>query len=95
MYMHIYTLSISFTKFLLILSLAYFCTPPLVRTLGRNREETDKFRLSYYPHRLADFTKILREVFGADAELRTLGDFKELNDAETPAYFIHVVRKPF
>ena len=59
-----------------------------------DKSETDKFRLSYYPHRLEGFTNLLKQVFGQSAELLTLGDFKPLDEVPTPAYYIHVIKKP-
>lgn len=52
------------------------------------------FRLSYYPHQLEEFTQLLREVGGNEATHTIYGDFKPLGEVATPAYYIHVVRKP-
>lgn len=52
------------------------------------------FRLSYYPHQLAEFTQLLREVSGSEAKHTIYGDFKPFGEVVTPAYYIHVVRKP-
>ena len=67
-----------------------------------------KFRLSYYPHRLAEFSATLRGVFGQDAPHQVLADFKPLAGGGTdappkplaggemdapPAYYIHVIHK--
>lgn len=52
------------------------------------------FRLSYYPHRLEEFTKTLREVCGPEAHHEVYGDFKDLNVIDKPAYYIHLVKKP-
>jgi glycine N-methyltransferase len=59
-----------------------------------NGSEEDKFRLSYYPHRVENFKNILRKVFGPSAELNTLGDWQPLDGKETPAYYIHIIKKP-
>lgn len=49
------------------------------------------FRLSYYPHRLEEFGKLLGEVFGKDAQHSVYGDFQKLGEIKDPAYYIHVV----
>jgi len=53
-----------------------------------------QFRLSYYPHRLANFTDMLKGIFGEGAEHTLLSDFQ----ADPPAdyissYFVHVIKK--
>ncbi len=55
---------------------------------------THKFRLSYYPHRLEEFTNVLREVFGAECKHTVYGDFLPLGEIDQPAYYIHVIEKP-
>jgi len=52
------------------------------------------FRLSYYPHRLVEFTAVLHEVFGDKAKYNVFADFKPLGTIDAPAYYIHLVRKP-
>ena len=52
-----------------------------------------KFRLSYYPHRLASFDQLLEGIFGKDTEHVVWGDFKPKGEIETPAYFIHMIQK--
>lgn len=52
------------------------------------------FRLSYYPHQLDEFTRLLREIAGPKAVHTIYGDFKPLGEVVTPAYYIHVVEKP-
>ncbi|KAL2791843.1 glycine N-methyltransferase isoform 2 [Daubentonia madagascariensis] len=54
-----------------------------------------KFRLSYYPHRLASFTELLRAAFGGKCQHSILGDFKpyEPGQAYIPCYFIHVLKR--
>jgi glycine N-methyltransferase len=54
---------------------------------------THKFRLSYYPHRLGEFTNILKEIFGPEAEHIAFGDFKTLGEIDEPAYYIHIIQK--
>ena len=53
-----------------------------------------QFRLSYYPHKVKDFTDLLQEVFGEKAEQKVFGDFKPIKDVKEPAFYIHVVTKP-
>jgi len=57
-------------------------------------EEDNKFTLSYYPHRLANFTKLLKGAFGESAKHTIYADFKPLNQEEDPAFYIHVIEKP-
>lgn len=52
-----------------------------------------QFRLSYYPHRLEVFDKMLREAFGQHSGYQIYGDFKQLNEIDTPDFYIHVVEK--
>lgn len=52
------------------------------------------FRLSYYPHRVARFTELLKESFGENAKHQVYGDFKLLDKVDDPAFFIHVIQKP-
>lgn len=53
-----------------------------------------EFRLSYYPHRLEEFTKILDETFPSGTKHRVFGDFKPLNEIDSPGFYIHVLEKP-
>ena len=54
-----------------------------------------QFRLSYYPHRLEDFSGLLKSVFGTSAKHSIYGDFKPLgSDRLNPAFYIHVIAKP-
>lgn len=57
--------------------------------------EKNEFRLSYYPHRLEVFKKMLKEVFGHTSKYDLYGDFKALDDVTNPnpAFYIHVVEK--
>jgi len=62
---------------------------------GRYSEDlSDHFRLSYYPHRLNDFTQLLQEVFHSSYH-KIFGDFKplEVKDQEPPAFYIHFIKK--
>ncbi|XP_003266304.1 glycine N-methyltransferase isoform X4 [Nomascus leucogenys] len=54
-----------------------------------------KFRLSYYPHCLASFTKLLQAAFGGKCQHSVLGDFKPYKpgQAYVPCYFIHVLKR--
>lgn len=52
-----------------------------------------QFRLSYYPHKIEVFKDMLKEVFGEKASYRIYGDFKDLEEIETPDFYIHVVEK--
>ena len=52
-----------------------------------------QFRLSYYPHRKDAFTKLLKSVFGENAQHALYGDFRPLADVQDPAFFIHVIEK--
>ena len=54
-----------------------------------------QFRLSYYPHRLEDFSGLLKSVFGTSAKHSIYGDFQPLGcDRPNPAFYIHVIAKP-
>jgi len=58
----------------------------------------DKFRLSYYPHRLDSFTAVLQEIFGKNCKHEIYGDFQKIEkgqkfDNDPPAFFIHIVTK--
>lgn len=55
---------------------------------------THHFRLSYYPHLLADFTKLLKGVFGDDASHTVYGDFRPMGEVTDPAYYVHVIQRP-
>ncbi|KAF2364630.1 S-adenosyl-L-methionine-dependent methyltransferase [Trinorchestia longiramus] len=62
---------------------------------GRLQRVTqNKFRLSYYPHRLQQFTSLLLEAFGSDAQHSVYGDFRPLGDVAHPAFYIHLIEKP-
>jgi glycine N-methyltransferase len=51
------------------------------------------FRLSYYPHRLAGFKRLLKRTFGSCAEHCVFADFKPLSEEPNPAFYIHVIEK--
>jgi len=53
----------------------------------------NEFRLSYYPHRLEVFKNMLKEAFNTKQDHKIFGDFKDLNEIDTPNFYIHVVEK--
>ena len=55
---------------------------------------THNFRLSYYPHCLAEFTHLLKDVFGDEALHTVYGDFRPMGEVPDPAYYVHVIQKP-
>lgn len=60
-------------------------------------EVEDHFRLSYYPHLLDQFTKLLKCVFGHEAHHQVFGDFKPFeswDEQEPPAFYIHFIQRP-
>jgi len=53
-----------------------------------------EFRLSYYPHRLKNFTAMLKAQFGEEAEHQVLSDFNSDPPADYIAsFYIHVIKK--
>lgn len=57
---------------------------------------TQSFQLSYYPHRLEQFSALLKETFGENSRHRLFGDFlpiEQLEKGTDPAYYIHVIEK--
>jgi len=55
--------------------------------------DPSKFRLSYYPHLLEGFNKLVTKVFGDDAIHTILADFEPFDAVENPAYYIHICQK--
>ncbi|XP_050299862.1 glycine N-methyltransferase [Anthonomus grandis grandis] len=53
----------------------------------------NEFRLSYYPHRLKVFKDMLKDAFGENSKYDIFGDFKRLDEIETPNFYIHLVEK--
>lgn len=53
---------------------------------------TPDFRLSYYPHRLKDFTEMLDEAV-PNAKHTILSDFQPSEKVENPGFYIHVMEK--
>ncbi|CAH0561165.1 unnamed protein product [Brassicogethes aeneus] len=58
-----------------------------------NEDNISEFRLSYYPHKLEVFKDNLRKTFGENSTYKIYGDFKSLEEIETPNFYIHVVEK--
>uniref|UniRef100_UPI00358F977E glycine N-methyltransferase n=1 Tax=Myxine glutinosa TaxID=7769 RepID=UPI00358F977E len=67
-----------------------------VLTRAPENETLSRFRLSYYPHRLNDFTTLLREAFKGMCKHSIYADFEpyfpEHSDSDA-CYFIHVAEK--
>ncbi|XP_044728903.1 glycine N-methyltransferase [Chrysoperla carnea] len=59
-----------------------------------NDDTISEFRLSYYPHRLERFKDMLLETFGMQAPHILYGDFKSLDEIQTPGFYIHFIQKP-
>ncbi|XP_053963981.1 glycine N-methyltransferase [Anastrepha ludens] len=77
-------------------SVLFYCGKPAMVTLdyhivGNNL--SSDFRLSYHPHPLQNFTKILKEIFGEKSKHKLYGDFKEIHMEKRPAFYIHLVEK--
>ncbi|XP_017786181.1 PREDICTED: glycine N-methyltransferase isoform X2 [Nicrophorus vespilloides] len=53
----------------------------------------NEFRLSYYPHMLEVFKRMLKEAFNTKQDYKIFGDFKHLNEIDIPNFYIHVVEK--
>ena len=51
-------------------------------------------RLSYFPHKLDNFTALLKEAFGPRAKHTVYADFKPLHEEPEPSFYIHVIEKP-
>ena len=51
------------------------------------------FRLSYYPHRLAAFSRLLKSVFGSASPYTIYADFKPLREDPNPGFYIHAVQR--
>ncbi|XP_067616030.1 glycine N-methyltransferase isoform X2 [Eurosta solidaginis] len=77
-------------------SILFYCGKPSMITLDYqiigNNLNSD-FRLSYYPHSLQNFIKILKETFGEKSNHKLYGDFKEIHSGCKPAFYIHVMEK--
>jgi glycine N-methyltransferase len=79
-------------------SVLYVSGKPTMVTLDymicTEENEKNEFRLSYYPHTLSVFTKILNEAFGSAKHHEIYADFKPLVEVKTPAFYVHVIEKP-
>jgi len=62
-----------------------------VKNLGRmDLPATANFRLSYYPHRLKNFTEMLDQAF-PDSNHIVLSDWTE--HVQNPGFYVHIIRK--
>lgn len=52
------------------------------------------FVLSYQPWTLAEFSNLLKGIFGSGAAHTTYADFFKLSEVVDPAFYIHVIEKP-
>ncbi|KAI0241160.1 Glycine N-methyltransferase [Lamellibrachia satsuma] len=52
-----------------------------------------QFRLSFYPHRLAQFSNLLKGVFGEDCAHSVHGDCQTLGRVQKPAYYTQIAEK--
>lgn len=51
------------------------------------------FKLTYFPHKLKSFTRLLHRVFDVSAPHEVCADFLPIAEVNDPAYFIHVITK--
>ncbi|KAG5874229.1 hypothetical protein JTB14_012842 [Gonioctena quinquepunctata] len=56
-------------------------------------DSISEFRLSYYPHRLEIFQKMLKKTFSENSDFGIYGDFKHLDEVDVPDFYIHVIEK--
>jgi len=54
-------------------------------------KDCNQFRLSYYPHRIQDFSNMVREAFGPSVKHTVYADFKTMEEEPEPSFYIHVV----
>lgn len=57
------------------------------------KDHVSEFRLSYYPHKLNEFTGILDEAFHDEAIHTIYADFKPIDEAKDPGMYIHMLEK--
>merc|ERR1711910_66179 len=57
-------------------------------------EDDGDFVLSYQPWTLAEFSSLLKGIFGSGAAHTTYADFFKLSEVVDPAFYIHVIEKP-
>lgn len=55
--------------------------------------ENNEFCLSYYPHKLNVFSQMIWDCFGLRMVHSICGDFKQLNENNNPAFYIHIAEK--
>jgi glycine N-methyltransferase len=60
---------------------------------NNGEENVSEFRLSYYPHMLKVFSDFLNNAFHDRAKHSIYGDFKPLEEAKDPGFYIHVLEK--
>ncbi|KAJ8678558.1 hypothetical protein QAD02_014345 [Eretmocerus hayati] len=58
-----------------------------------NADQTCEFRLTYYPHTLEKFSKLLNENFLPQEKHEIYGDFQSLEKIEHPGFYIHLLQK--
>jgi len=59
----------------------------------KSSETNNKFRLSYFPHQVDNFSQLLKKNFGPNCKHSVYGDFKPLGEVTDPGFFIHVIQK--
>lgn len=52
-----------------------------------------EFNLTFYPHKLDDFTKMLDQAFHNRVKHDIYADFKPIDQAPNPGFYIHVLQK--
>ncbi|KAI0238239.1 Glycine N-methyltransferase [Lamellibrachia satsuma] len=57
---------------------------------GIPEEGKYQFRLCFYPHRLAEFSNLLKGVFTEDCAHSIHGDSQKLGRVQKPAYYTHI-----
>ncbi|XP_012284802.1 glycine N-methyltransferase [Orussus abietinus] len=82
-------------------SVLYVCGKPTIVTLdymisldNQGNVDVSEFRLSYYPHRLNVFRNMISQAFDFRAKHTIYGDFKPLDEIQSPGFYIHVLEKP-
>lgn len=65
----------------------------LVSLSKSDADPISEFRLSYYPHLLEDFTKLMDQSFKEHESHGIYGDFKHLDQIKNPGFYIHVLQK--
>ncbi|XP_014208981.1 glycine N-methyltransferase [Copidosoma floridanum] len=58
-----------------------------------SEDEISEFRLSYHPHMLQDFKKLLDNVIPHQTKHEIYGDFRPLDQIQDPGYYVHVIQK--